>query len=122
MIKNISSEIETLENKLKKLKAEEVKALRKELRAAKKRVTALKGKIAKITGEAVRGVRRKRMSDEDKMSVVSKELSKNPNGLSQIELSKETGIPYPSLAVFLKEHQKEFNFTGKRKSKRYFLK
>jgi|ERR1700719_3094343 len=122
MIKNISSEIETLENKLKKLKTEEVKSLREELRDARKKVAALKAKIAKVTGKAVRGGRRKRMSDEEKMSVVSKELSKNPNGLSQMKLSKETGIPYPSLAVFLKEHQKEFKITGERKSKRYFLK
>ena len=122
MAKSITSEITTLEGRLKKLKAQELADLRRELRDARKRVTALKLRIATITGKVEPGSRRKRITDDEKLSRVSDILSKTRKGLSQMEISRQTDIPYPSLAVFLKAHQKEFKTTGKRKQKRYFLK
>ena len=122
MAKNITSEIKNLEAKLKNLKTQELADLRHELRDARKWVTTLKLRIARITGRVEPGRRRKRISDEEKLSRVSDILSQNRKGVSQMEISRQTGIPYPSLAVFLKAHQKEFKTTGKRKQKRYFLK
>jgi hypothetical protein len=122
MARDVSAKIANLEEKLEALKAQEAEALRVKLKAARKVVSDLKAKIARRTGKASPTGRRRRMSKEERLSLITRELSKNPNGLSRMKISKDTGIPYPTLVVFLKENQNKFKIADKGKSERYFLK
>lgn len=68
------------------------------------------------------GKRRKRMSSDDIRNRILKSLGDDKQGLSQKALSEGTGIPYGTVAAFMKANAPLFKSTGKLKSKRYFLK
>src|SRR6266705_4574238 len=97
MPKELSAEIAELEETLEKNRAEQLDELREKLKAARAVVKNYEAQIAEITGKEPESKRRKKMSEEERLSLVTGELSKNPNGLSQMEISQNTGIPYPTL-------------------------
>lgn len=68
------------------------------------------------------GKRRKRMSSADIRDRILQSLGDDKQGLSQKALSEGTGIPYGTVAAFMKANASTFKSTGKLKSKRYFLK
>lgn len=68
------------------------------------------------------GKRRKRMSSDDIRNRILQSLGDDKQGLSQKALSEGTGIPYGTVAAFMKANAQIFKSTGKLKSKRYFLK
>ena len=79
-------------------------------------------KIAAITGRAAEPAgKRKRTSSAEMKSLIFGTISKD-RGLTQMEIARNTKLPYGSVVAFLKKNQKEFKITGKRKQKRYFLK
>src|SRR5438132_14406997 len=93
---NISAEIDTLEKKLKQLRMEEEKTLRKELGDARNRVTALKAKIAKITGKSARPTgKRTRTSPGEMKERITEATGKT--ALTQKEISDKTSLPYGSV-------------------------
>jgi predicted transcriptional regulator len=49
-------------------------------------------------------------------------LKANPQGVSQIEIAKKTGVSYASVINFLKDNQNLIRTQGDRKSKLVFLK
>ena len=66
--------------------------------------------------------RRKRMSSADIRSRILESLTNEKQGLSQKALSEGTGIPYGTVAAYMKANASSFKATGKLKTKRYFLK
>lgn len=66
--------------------------------------------------------RRKRMSSADIRDRITESLTNEKQGLSQKALSEVTGIPYGTVAAYMKANASSFKSTGKLKTKRYFLK
>ena len=122
MAKDVSREITQLEEKLHQLKTQQLTELRKKRRAAQKIVDDLDARIAGIAGRAaVPTKRRKRTSPAKMRSLILGAVSKE-RGFTQMEIARETKLPYGSVVAFLKKNQKEFKTTGERKQKRYFSK
>jgi chromosome segregation ATPase len=121
MAKDIPSQIHELQAKLEQLKAQQLEELRDKLRDARKVVSDLETEIANVTGKSPSGTR-KRTSSAEMHSLIAEVLSNKPKGLSQTEISDETGIVYGSLVAFLRNHPKDFKSVGSRKQKRYLLK
>ncbi|SRR6266478_8788541 len=120
MAKDVSRQIATLEDKLQKLRAQEVDALRKKLKSAQEVVRELEAQIAAKTAKAAGPVgRRKRTPPKETRERIS-EATKRP--LTQKEISDKTALPYGSVVQFLKRNEKEFKITGQRKQKRYLWK
>jgi hypothetical protein len=121
MSETIPSQIQKLEQKLQELKTEQLEELRGKLRATRKVVSDLEAEITTLTGKSPSGTR-KRTSSTEMRSLIAEVLSNKPKGLTQKEISEETGIVYGSLVAFLRNHPKEFKSSGTRKQKRYFAK
>lgn len=68
------------------------------------------------------GKRRTRMNSSDIRERIMTSLGDEKQGLSQKALSESTGIPYGTVAAFMKANASAFKATGKLKTKRYFLK
>lgn len=64
---------------------------------------------------------RTRMSSEEIRTRVINILAANPQGISQKEIEKKTGVTYPSVINFLKDNPEKIRTEGERKSKRVFL-
>ena len=122
MAKDVSDEIATLEDKLGKLRAAQLDALREKLVAARKIASDLESQIAAIAGKPAPTGRRARTSPAVVRKRIIAAVSKNPKGLTQKEISDQSSLPYGSVALFLKRNKLEFRTTGDRKNKRYFLK
>jgi len=122
MPKNIPAEIENLETKLQELKAAQISDLKERLRKARKVVNDLESEIESLSGKTVQRGKRKRTSSAEVRKKIHAALEKAKDGLSQKEISEQSGITYPTVALFLRKNQKEFRTTGEFKSKRYFLK
>jgi hypothetical protein len=69
-----------------------------------------------------RAEKRTRMNGEVIRTKITEVLKANPQGVSQIEISKQTGVSYASVINFLKDNQDSVRTTGDRKSKLVFLK
>jgi hypothetical protein len=121
MAKDVRSQIAKLEEQLQTLKAQQLTELRRKRRTAQKIVDDLDARIAAIAGRAaVPTKRRKRTSPAKMRSLILGAVSKD-RGLTQMEIARDTKLPYGSVVAFLKNNQKEFKITGERKQKRYFV-
>ncbi|MFM8879244.1 MAG: hypothetical protein ACKOKG_08945 [Verrucomicrobiota bacterium] len=80
--------------------------------------------IASSAGVAapVRAERRTRMSGEVIRAKIVEALKASPQGFSQIDIAKKTGVSYASVINFLKDNQDLIRTQGDRKSKLVFLK
>jgi hypothetical protein len=122
MPKNIPAEIANLEAKLQELKAAQISELKEKLRKARSVVADLESEIERLSGRPPQDKKRKRTSSAEVRTKVYATLQKAKDGLSQKEISDESGVNYATVALFLRKNQKEFRTTGEFKSKRYFLK
>ena len=133
MTKDVSREIAQLLDKkqkltaqidaeVEKLKAQKVDALREELKSARRKVKDLEKRIAVETGKVRTAGKRTRTSRVEMRERIFNVLSKNPDGLIPMEISKDSELNYVSVANFLKNHPKEIGFKRDGKRKRYFLK
>jgi len=69
-----------------------------------------------------RAERRTRMGGDVIRAKITEVLKASPQGLSQIDIAKQTGVSYPSVINFLKDNQDSIRTEGDRKSKLVFLK
>jgi len=69
-----------------------------------------------------RAEKRTRMSGEVIRAKITEVLKANAQGISQIEIAKQTGVSYASVINFLKDNQDIIRTEGDRKSKLVFLK
>lgn len=69
-----------------------------------------------------RAEKRTRMSGEVIRAKITEVLKANTQGISQIEIAKQTGVSYASVINFLKDNQDIIRTEGDRKSKLVFLK
>ena len=119
---NIPAQIAQLESKLQKLKARQLERLHEKLKAARKVVSDLEAEIAAVARKASPSGKRKRTPPLEMRERIFDTLANNPKGLSQMEISDKTSLPYGSVVAFLQRNEKEFKTTGALKRKRYFLK
>jgi hypothetical protein len=70
---------------------------------------------------AAKKKRRTRMSGADIDAKILDALKNAPQGISQIEISKITGVNYASVLKWLKENAAKVRSEGERKGKRVFL-
>ncbi len=66
--------------------------------------------------------RRTRMGGDVIRAKITEVLKATPQGISQIEIAKQTGVSYASVINFLKDNQETIRTEGDRKSKLVFLK
>jgi chromosome segregation ATPase len=121
MSKDIPSQIHELQAKLEQLKGQQLEELREKLKDARKVVSELETEIANVTGKSPSGAR-KRTTSAEMHSVIAEVLSSKPKGLTQKEISDQTGIVYGSLVAYLRNHPKDFKSLGSRKQKRFLSK
>ena len=69
-----------------------------------------------------RAERRTRMGGDVIRAKITEVLKASPQGLSQIDIAKQTGVSYASVINFLKDNQDSIRTEGDRKSKLVFLK
>ena len=69
-----------------------------------------------------RSERRTRMGGDVIRAKITEVLKAAPQGLSQIDIAKQTGVSYASVINFLKDNQDTIRTEGDRKSKLVFLK
>ena len=122
MATDTQEEIKKLEARLEELKAAQIAELQERLREARATVHDLERQIEKLSGKLLSQGRRKRMRSEEVRERIHSVLKNAKNGLSQKQISEQSGIGYGTVALFLRTHQKELKTTGSFKSKRYFLK
>jgi len=131
MEKDVQSQIQELEERIRQLRSSQLEELQAKLAEARATVAALEAEIAEITGSPAPSVRsaktpaadgrRKRTSSEEVKGRILKALSETPEGLSQKEIADLTELNYNTVAVYLKNNSKDFKTTGTLRSKRYFL-
>ncbi|HWL54006.1 MAG TPA: hypothetical protein VNQ90_16310 [Chthoniobacteraceae bacterium] len=128
MEKDVQSQIQELEERIRQLRSSQLEELQAKLAEARATVASLEAEIAEISGSAptaaktpAAGSRRKRTSSEEVRGRILKALSEVPEGLSQKEISEMTGLNYNTVALYLKNNSDQFKTTGALRSKRYFL-
>ncbi len=135
---NISKKIETetaaLHERLRVLSGINVEKLEKQRETLLLKIAAIDRQFEKVAGllgldspsakGSVSGKRgkRKRTHPAVLLKNILDTLASNKKGLSQINLSKKTGINYQSLVGWLKKNTDKVRSEGNRKEKRYFLK
>ena len=62
------------------------------------------------------------MSSQEIRHRVTKALSEEKLGLSQLQIAERTAIAYGTVAAYMKANAAGFRSTGQLKTKRYFLK
>jgi chromosome segregation ATPase len=120
MSKGVEKEIQELEAKLQQLKAAQIEELQERLRDARRVVRDLEQEIEKLSGSV--SPKRKRISSAEVRDRIYSVMKGAKGGLSQKQISLQSGIGYGTVALFLRRNEKEFKSTGSRKSKRYFWK
>jgi DNA-binding NarL/FixJ family response regulator len=125
MEKDVQTQIQELEGKIKLLRSSQLTELQEKLKEARAVAADLEHQIAKTTGKApvaASEARRTRTSSEEIRSRILKALSAAPKGLSQKEITTQTGLNYNTVVLYLKNHGKDFKSAGSLRAKRYFLK
>jgi septal ring factor EnvC (AmiA/AmiB activator) len=126
MEKDVQAQIAELEAKIQTLRSQQTSELQQKLKDARHLVADLEQQIAAITGKApapaVAETRRKRTSSEEVRNRITTSLANAPHGLSQKDISDQTGLNYNTVVLYLKNHARDFKTTGSLRSKRYFLK
>src|SRR6266516_702255 len=104
---NIPTQIAQLESKLQRLKARQLEHLHEKLKAARKVVSDLEAQIVAVAGKPAPVGKRKRTPPLEMRERIFDVLTKNPKGLSQMEISDRTSLPYGSVVQFLERNDKE---------------
>lgn len=134
LTKVIEQQKQELTRRLQLLQSNDLSALIVEKASYQKKIEEIDAKIKHICGElgigsdsvaakpAAKKERAPRLSGGEIARRILELLSKHPHGLSQKEISDQTGVSYPSVINFVKDNADKLTSTGERKSKRIFLK
>ena len=133
---DITQEIERhtrdLQNRLQLLRDNNLQELVTKKAALETQLTDIEGQISNTckrlgismagSSSPARAERRTRMGGDVIRAKITEVLKASPQGLSQIDIAKQTGVSYASVINFLKDNQDSIRTEGDRKSKLVFLK
>lgn len=135
LTKIIEQQKQELTRRLQLLQSNDLSTLIVEKASYQKKIDEIDAKIEHICSElgigsdsvaskpsASKKERAPRMNGGEITRRILELLSKHPHGLSQKEISDQTGVSYPSVINFVKDNADKLTSTGERKSKRIFLK
>ena len=126
----IEDEKRKLEAKLALISGNNLSALMAERKGYETKISELDAKIHHICEElgidvgleeAAKKERRTRMSGADIDAKILEALKNAPHGISQIQISKSTGVSYPSVVNWIKDNAAKVRTEGERKGKRVFF-
>jgi hypothetical protein len=126
----IEDEMRKLEAKLALISGNNLSALMAERKGYEAKISELDAKIHHICKElgidvgleeAAKKERRTRMSGADIDAKILDALKNAPQGISQIQISKSTGVSYASVVNWMKENGAKVRTEGEQKGKRVFL-
>ena len=126
----IEDEKRRLEAKLALISGNNLAALMAERKGYEAKIAELDAKIHHICKElgidvgleeAAKNERRTRMSGAEIDAKIQEALKNAPQGISQIQITKSTGVSYASVVNWLKENAAKVRTEGERKAKRVFL-
>lgn len=130
--KEIERQAQELQKKLELLRdnnLQELVAKKAELETQLANIEIQISNTCKLLGISTAGVssparteRRTRMGGDVIRAKITEVLKATPQGISQIEIAKQTGVSYASVINFLKDNQETIRTEGDRKSKLVFLK
>lgn len=130
--KEIERQTQELQKKLELLRDNNLTELTAKKAALESQLADVEAQIAntcKRLGITTAGVsaparaeKRTRMSGEVIRAKITEVLKAAPQGISQIEIAKQSGVSYASVINFLKDNQNLIRTQGDRKSKLVFLK
>jgi hypothetical protein len=125
----IEDEKRKLEAKLALISGNNLAALMAERKGYEAKIAELDAKIHHICKElgievgletATKIERRTRMSGQEIDAKILEALKNAPQGISQIEISKSTGVTYASVVNWLNENGAKVRTEGERKKKKVF--
>jgi hypothetical protein len=126
----IEDEKRKLEAKLALISGNNLAALMAERKSYDAKIADIDAKIQHICGElgievglkeSAKKQRRTRMSGAEIDAKILEALKNAPQGISQIQISKSTGISYPSVVNWIKDNAAKVRTEGERKGKRVSL-
>ena len=126
----IEDEKRKLEAKLALISGNNLAALIAERKDYEAKIAEIDAKIQHICAElginvcleeSAKKQHRTRMSGADIDAKILDALKNAPQGISQIQISKSTGVSYPSVVNWLKENAVKVRTEGERKGKKVFL-
>ncbi|MSU84879.1 MAG: hypothetical protein EXS21_07185 [Pedosphaera sp.] len=130
--KEIERQAQELQKKLELLRDNNLQELVTKKAALETQLTDIEGQISNTckrlgismagSSSPARAERRTRMGGDVIRVKITEVLKASPQGLSQIDIAKQTGVSYASVINFLKDNQDSIRTEGDRKSKLVFLK
>ena len=130
--KEIERQAQELQKKLELLRDNNLQELVTKKAALETQLTDIEGQISNTckrlgismagSSSPARAERRTRMGGDVIRAKITEVLKASPQGLSQIDIAKQTGVSYASVINFLKDNQDSIRTEGDRKSKLVFLK
>ncbi len=130
--KEIKRQAQELQKKLELLRDNNLQELVTKKAALETQLTDIEGQISNTckrlgismagSSSPARAERRTRMGSDVIRAKITEVLKASPQGLSQIDIAKQTGVSYASVINFLKDNQDSIRTEGDRKSKLVFLK
>ena len=130
--KEIERQAQELQKKLELLRDNNLQELVTKKAALETQLTDIEGQISNTckrlgismagSSSPARAERRTRMGGDVIRAKITEVLKASPQGLSQIDIAKQTGVSYASVINFLKDNQDTIRTEGDRKSKLVFLK
>ena len=130
--KEIERQSQELQKKLELLRDNNLQELVTKKAALETQLTDIEGQISNTckrlgismagSSSPARAERRTRMGGDVIRAKITEVLKASPQGLSQIDIAKQTGVSYASVINFLKDNQDSIRTEGDRKSKLVFLK
>lgn len=128
--KIIDSQKRDLEAKLALISGNNIELLIAERKDYEAKIAEIDAKLSRITAELgieVRGIaapkkeRQTRLNGAEIDSRILEAFKSAPEGLSQISISKKSGVVYASVVNWLKANASKVRIEGDRKDKRVFL-
>lgn len=130
--KEIERQAQELQKKLELLRDNNLQELVTKKAALETQLTDIEAQISNTckrlgismvgASSPARAERRTRMGGDVIRAKITEVLKASPQGLSQIDIAKQTGVSYASVINFLKDNQDSIRTEGDRKSKLVFLK
>lgn len=130
--KEIERQAQELQKKLELLRDNNLQELVTKKAALETQLTDIEAQISNTckrlgismagSSSPARAERRTRMGGDVIRAKITEVLKASPQGLSQIDIAKQTGVSYASVINFLKDNQGSIRTEGDRKSKLVFLK
>ena len=130
--KEIERQAQELQKKLELLRDNNLQELVTKQAALETQLTDIEGQMSNTckrlgismagSSSPARAERRTRMGGDVIRAKITEVLKASPQGLSQIDIAKQTGVSYASVINFLKDNQDSIRTEGDRKSKLVFLK